>query len=194
MIPYTETYLGDITKLDVDVIVNAAGPSLLGGAGVDNAIHSAAGPGLYKECLALGGCDFGQAKLTKAYNLPSKYIVHTVGPILGVHTPEEAEKLLRSCYVESLKIADELGVESIAFPAISTGAFGLPKEEAALIARSGIIQFYSERILDCRIKKIIMVAFTKEDKEIYYPIFLDPFNTRRFFWTDDDDIEVVEYE
>lgn len=148
----------DITGLKTDAIVNAANSTLLGGGGVDEAIHRAAGPGLLEECKTLNGCPTGKAKITKGYLLPSKWVIHTVGPIWKGGREEE-DDLLASCYRKSLELAREYSVKTIAFPAISTGAYGFPSERAAGIAVSEIKQFIKENELP---ETIFLVCFNAE--------------------------------
>lgn len=158
-----EILQGDITTLKVDAIVNAANNSLLGGGGVDGAIHAAAGIELVKECATLNGCATGDAKITKGYNLPAKHVIHTVGPVWFGGNENEPEKLA-SCYQRSLQIAAENGIKTIAFPAISTGVYGYPKKEAAQIAINQTVKFLNE---NKQIKKVIFVLFDKENFDIY---------------------------
>ena len=158
-----EIVLGDITKLKVNAIVNAANSSLLGGGGVDGAIHRAAGRELVNECRLLGGCKTGDAKLTKGYNLPATYIIHTVGPVWNGGYKKEAE-LLASCYRRSIQIAEENNFDSLAFPCISTGIYGYPKQLAAKIAVETCKQKRNNSL------KIIFCCFRREDYEIYQNI------------------------
>jgi O-acetyl-ADP-ribose deacetylase (regulator of RNase III) len=155
--------LGDITRLDVDAIVNAANTSLLGGGGVDGAIHRAAGPGLLAECRAIGGCPTGEARLTKGYRLPARHVIHTVGPVYGGGGNREADAL-RSCYRESLRLAEKAGLESVAFPCISTGVYGYPKDQARDIAVSEVAAWMADHPRPVR---VIFCCFDAEDARLY---------------------------
>jgi O-acetyl-ADP-ribose deacetylase len=154
---------GDITKLKVDAIVNAANNTLLGGGGVDGAIHDAAGEELYDECLALGGCETGKAKMTRGYALPAKHVIHTVGPIYHAGTNGEPE-LLRSCYRESLRLATEARLQTIAFPCISTGVFGYPVGSACLIAVETVAEWLAANELP---RVVTFCCFTTKDAVLY---------------------------
>jgi O-acetyl-ADP-ribose deacetylase len=158
-----ELVTGDITKLAVDAIVNAANSSLLGGGGVDGAIHRAAGPELLAECRTLGGCRTGEAKLTRGYRLPARYVIHTVGPRWRGGAADEAG-MLASCYRASLSLAAAHDLRSIAFPAISTGIYGFPRAEACAIAVDESHRFL---LGDDRIKRVLFVSFDAETEALY---------------------------
>ncbi len=158
-----EVIHGDITKLKVDAIVNAANTSLLGGGGVDGAIHRAAGPELLEECRTLNGCETGDAKLTKGYNLPASYVIHTVGPVWNGGNRNE-EQLLASCYQKSLEIAEAYHLQTVAFPNISTGIYHFPKQLAAKIAISEVSDFITKSLI---LQKVIFVCFDEENFQLY---------------------------
>lgn len=158
-----ELYKGDITKLKVDAIVNAANTSLLGGGGVDGAIHRTAGKELLEECRTLNGCKTGEAKITKGYNLPAKFVIHTVGPVWNGGKYNE-ENLLGNCYKNSLKVAEENNVKSIAFPAISTGVYRFPLELATKIAVREVKNFLNKVKT---LEKVIFVSFDERTYEVY---------------------------
>ncbi len=161
--PRIKLFKGDITTLKVDAIVNAANKSLLGGGGVDGAIHRAAGSDLLRECSTLKGCEAGNAKLTKGYCLPAKYVIHAVGPIWKGGDANEAE-LLASCYRKTMQLALDNKVTSLAFPSISTGTYRFPKAEAAYIAISEVKAFLAEHP---SIEQVTFVVFDDENYHIY---------------------------
>jgi O-acetyl-ADP-ribose deacetylase (regulator of RNase III) len=154
---------GDITSLEVDAIVNAANSSLLGGGGVDGAIHRAAGPGLLAECRTIGGCPTGQARMTAGYRLPAPHVIHTVGPVYGGGGNREADAL-RSCYRESLRLAEGAGLRSVAFPCISTGAYGYPNAEACEIAVAEVSSWMAAHALPAR---VVFCCVDPEDVRLY---------------------------
>ena len=158
-----EVIKGDITKLEVDAIVNAANESLLGGDGVDGAIHNAAGGKLLEECITLNGCETGQSKITKGYNLPAKFVIHTVGPVWHGGKYNEREKL-KSCYETALTLAKENEIQTIAFPAISCGVYHFPLEEACKIATDTVKKFIANN--DC-FEKVIFIDINDAIIEIY---------------------------
>jgi O-acetyl-ADP-ribose deacetylase (regulator of RNase III) len=167
---------GDITKLEVDAIVNAANNSLLGGGGVDGAIHQAAGPGLLRECRKLKGCETGSAKITGAYNLPCKKVIHAVGPIYSSTYKEESAEDLAGCYTTSLKLAVENECKTIAFSALSTGVYGYPSQAAAPVAIKAIKDFLERKDGD-KIEKVVFCTFVLKDVEAYnnwLPRFFPP--------------------
>ena len=160
-----QTMRGDITQVDsVEAIVNAANNSLLGGGGVDGAIHQAAGPELLEECRTLNGCETGEAKITKAYKLPCQYVIHTVGPVWNGGRDRE-EELLAKCYYNSLTVAVQNGIRSIAFPSISTGVYHFPVQKAAYIAVTTVAKFLEEN--PGKIDTVLWVLFDERTEKVY---------------------------
>ena len=168
--PTLQAIQADITSLHIDAIVNAANESLLGGGGVDGAIHRAAGPELLDECRSLNGCATGQAKVTAGYRLPAQYVIHTVGPVWHGGQQGEAE-LLKSCYRECVALAEREGISSIAFPAISTGVFGYPKQAATEIAVATVSEAVEGTAI---IGEVIFCCFSASDLKRYRAVLMQP--------------------
>lgn len=158
----------DITEIRADAIVNAANSSLLGGGGVDGAIHRAAGNGLLEECRKLGGCPVGEARITRGYNLPAAHVIHTVGPVYS--GKKDDEEMLRSCYTCCLSLAEKNGIKSIAFPAISCGVYGYPINEAAPVAIGTVMDFFKK---GCSLTKVYLVLFSEKDASVYRTVLHD---------------------
>jgi O-acetyl-ADP-ribose deacetylase (regulator of RNase III) len=154
---------GDITLMEVDAIVNAANRTLLGGGGVDGVIHRAAGPSLLEACRELNGCETGQAKITGGFRLPARFVIHTVGPVWRGGTADEP-RLLGACYLNSLRLAAENGLKSVAFPNISTGVYGFPKEPAARIAIESVREFMKE---PGSVEQVYFVVFDRDNEVLY---------------------------
>ncbi len=169
---HIEILMGDITRQAVDAIVNAANSSLLGGGGVDGAIHRAAGPKLLEECRTLHGCKTGEAKITKGYNLSAKFVIHTVGPVYSGKNPTEEAELLKNCYRNCIRIANEHGLQSIAFPSISTGAYGYPIEKAC---RTALQTVKKELEAGTTLERVIFVTFSNSDYQEYQEAYQEIF-------------------
>lgn len=168
--PTLQAVQADITSLNIDAIVNAANESLLGGGGVDGAIHNAAGPELLEECKSLDGCETGQAKVTAGYDLPAKFVIHTVGPVWEGGQQGEAE-LLISCYRECIRLAESQGISSIAFPAISTGIFGYPLRAATEIAVATVSEAVEGTSV---IGEVVFCCFSTSDLKQYRAVLMQP--------------------
>ncbi len=164
-----QVFTGDITEQETDAVVNAANKQLAPGGGVAGAIHRAAGSELWEKCATMGGCETGEAKITSGYNLPAKWIVHTVGPVYS-GSAQDAE-LLAQCYTNSLRLVEEQGVESISFPALSTGAFGYPLEEAAKVALRTVASYLEEQ--NSALKIVRFVLFDQKSKQVHEQVLKD---------------------
>ena len=169
IVEQVEIIQGDITRLEVEAIVNAANEKLLGGGGVDGAIHRAAGPELLEACRELDGCPTGEARITKGYNLPARYVIHTVGPVWQGGGSNE-NNLLASCYRNSLQLAVDHNLRSIAFPSISTGVYRFPIEQASRIALRVIRDFVET---EAAAPRVVMACFSEQDMEIYRQVYQD---------------------
>ncbi|KAF8556198.1 A1pp-domain-containing protein [Imleria badia] len=170
-------YNGDITKLEIDAIVNAANSTLRDGGGVDGAIHRAAGPELLEECRTLNGCKTGDAKITGGYNLPAKHVIHTVGPVYSPDQTTHCERLLESCYKLSLQLAVANGCETIAFPCISTGVYGYPIRHATKVALKSVRELLEKDDCEKLITRVIFVVFRDQDRAAYeqlIPLYFPP--------------------
>ncbi|MGI6401906.1 MAG: O-acetyl-ADP-ribose deacetylase [Thermoguttaceae bacterium] len=161
---------GDITKSTTDAIVNAANVSLLGGGGVDGAIHRAAGPELLEYCRKLGGCETGEAKITPGFNLPARYVIHTPGPVWAKSKEAQCDELLRNSYYNSLRLADENKCRSVAFPSISTGVYRFPLDRAAAIVAKTFVEYFTGRPETC-VERVVMVCFDQKTFEAYEKAF-----------------------
>ena len=159
-----DVVVGDITKFEADAIVNAANKTLLGGGGVDRAIHRAAGPELLRECSKLGGCETGEAKITRGYRLPAKYVIHTPGPVYLAYSPERAAELLRACYSNSLDVAEQNGCQTVGFASISTGVYRFPLDRAAKIVAE---VFQKRAAAKSSLQRVTMVCFDEKTADAY---------------------------
>jgi O-acetyl-ADP-ribose deacetylase (regulator of RNase III) len=155
----------DITRLDVDALVNAANTYLMGGGGVDGSIHRAAGPQLLEACGKIGGCPTGEARITPGFRLPARHVIHAVGPVYRARDKEKAQEMLRGCYLNSLKLADENKLKSIAFSCISTGVYGYPPKEAAHVACDTVRSYLEDE--ETGITKVVFCTYTQDDTDIY---------------------------